>query len=221
MNYIHVIVEEPSKVLYEAAVNIAHIVNSGTFNDLLFEITNDQFLERNIQVFGREKKSDKWTMLQDRLDDYLQALVQLDFKMVRFLLESNELQESIQPELPDVNVLLMSNAKQLYFPEKLTRGNNSSKECWAQIIPEIFNFVAMMRKYADHLQKLSQLTNNSYNSTELVRMPSKNCSLKTILGSLNINSNYKELQKNLATKDPYSFIEIFEFLPSQCIERHK
>ncbi|CAG8574475.1 29195_t:CDS:2 [Racocetra persica] len=161
---------------------------------------NDQFLERNIQVLGREKKSDKWTMLQDGLDDYLQALVQLDFEMVRFLLESNELQETIQPELPDANVLLMSNAKQLYFPEKLNRGNSrdclyndlidlfkekgegwfagsqntrgklfleclssaicvreiwASKEYWAQIIPEVFSFIAMIRKYAGHLQKSS------------------------------------------------------------------
>ncbi|CAG8808056.1 16717_t:CDS:2, partial [Gigaspora rosea] len=97
----------------------------------------------------------------------------------------------------------------------------TSKEYWAQIIPEVYSFVAMMRNYAEHLQKSSQLTNNSHNSTKLVHMPSKNYSLTTILGSLNINSNYKELQKKLATKDLYSFIKISEFFPSQYIEHHK
>lgn len=31
----------------------------------------------------------------------------------------------------------------------------------------------------------------------------------------------KNYKKKLATKDPYSFIEISEFLPSQCIERYR
>lgn len=74
--------------------------------------------------------------MQDGLDNYLQALVQLDFKIVQFLLESNELQEAIQPELPDANVLLMSNAKQLYFPEKLTRGN--SRNCLYNDLIDLF-----------------------------------------------------------------------------------
>ena len=79
----------------------------------------------------------------------------------------------------------------------------------------------MMRKYAEHLQKSSQLTNNAHYSTELVRTPSKHCKLKTILGSLKSNSKYEELEKNLAEKDLYEFIEISEFLPSECIERHR
>ncbi|CAG8734512.1 22638_t:CDS:2, partial [Dentiscutata erythropus] len=88
MFYVHVIVEEPPKVLYESAVNITHIINTGTFKDLLFEIASNQFLERNVLVFGREKKDSNWILLQDGLTDYLQALVQLNFKMVKFLLES-------------------------------------------------------------------------------------------------------------------------------------
>ncbi|CAG8723182.1 6321_t:CDS:1, partial [Dentiscutata heterogama] len=42
-------VEEPSKVLYEVAINVSHIIDNRTFNDLLFEIASNQFLERRIQ----------------------------------------------------------------------------------------------------------------------------------------------------------------------------
>ncbi|CAG8838775.1 25748_t:CDS:1, partial [Racocetra persica] len=97
----------------------------------------------------------------------------------------------------------------------------ASGSCWSEIIPEVFNLALMMRKYAEHLQKSSQLTNNAHYSTELVRTPSKHCKLKTILGSLKSNSKYEELEKNLAEKDLYEFIEISEFLPSECIERHR
>ncbi|CAG8841595.1 22767_t:CDS:2, partial [Racocetra persica] len=127
--------------------------------------------------------NDKWTKLQDGLDDYLQALVQLNFKMV-----------------------LMNNAKRFYLPKKLSldRGNSrdclyndiidllkekeysaseiwASGSCWSEIIPEVFNLALMMRKYTEHLQKSSQLTNNAHYSTELVHIPSKHCKLKTIL----------------------------------------
>ncbi|CAG8842856.1 29318_t:CDS:2, partial [Gigaspora margarita] len=126
MFYIHVIVEEPPKILYEAAINIAHIVDNGTFKDLLFEIASNYFLERHILVFGREKKTDNWILLQDGLTDYLHALIQLNFKIVRFLLESSNIQET-SPVSLDVNSVLMSNAKQLHLPKKLTRGNSHDR----------------------------------------------------------------------------------------------
>ncbi|CAG8635666.1 6423_t:CDS:2, partial [Racocetra persica] len=282
---------EPPKVLYEAAINIAHIIDVGTFKDLLFEVASDQFSKKHIQVFGHEKKKDKWTKLQDGLTDYLQALVQLNFKMVRFLIELDKSQEIILPELQNASLVLMNNTKQLYFPNKLVRGNShdrlyndlidlfkekgggwsaglqntrskiflerlsnaiwyvdphikllrdrachlpslfqqlktykeeysaseiwASSKCWNEIIPKIFSFVTMMRKYAEHLQKSAQLTINSHNSTEVVRSPNKHSTLKIISGSLNINSKYKNLEENLAKKDVYDFIEISEFLPSE------
>ncbi|CAG8718023.1 11550_t:CDS:2, partial [Racocetra persica] len=91
--WLKTVIEEPSKVLFETAINIAHIVDIGTFSDLLFEIASNKFSDNRIYVFGREKKNDKWTKLQDGLDDYLQALVQLNFKMVRFLIELQDANE--------------------------------------------------------------------------------------------------------------------------------
>ncbi|CAG8851564.1 33223_t:CDS:1, partial [Racocetra persica] len=73
--------EDSSKVLYKRAVNIAHIIDTGTFENLLLEVASNQFLDKNVLVFGHEKKDDKWILLQDGLTDYLQALAQLNFKM--------------------------------------------------------------------------------------------------------------------------------------------
>ncbi|CAG8631466.1 36694_t:CDS:2, partial [Racocetra persica] len=65
-------VEDPPKVLYKRAVNIAHIIDTETFKDLLLEMASNQFLDKNVLVFGCEKKDDKWILLQDGLTDYLQ-----------------------------------------------------------------------------------------------------------------------------------------------------
>src|SRR5689334_8155873 len=91
---------------------------------------------------------------------------------------------------------------------------------WTEIILEVFNLAAMIRKYAEHLQKSFQLTNNAHHSTELVCIPSKYCKLKIILGCLKVYSKYEELEKNLANRELYDFIEISEFFPSEYIERH-
>ncbi|CAG8585335.1 14573_t:CDS:2, partial [Racocetra fulgida] len=124
------------------------------------------------------------------------------------------------PVLPNANVVLMDNAKQLHFPKKLSRGNSRDylyndlidllKE--KEIILEVFNLAAMMRKYAEHLQKSFQLTNNAHHSTELVRTPSKHCKLKIILSRLKVDSKYEELEKNLANRELYDFIKISEYL---------
>ncbi|CAG8825436.1 15569_t:CDS:1, partial [Cetraspora pellucida] len=108
MFYIHIIVEDPPKVLYERVVNIAHIIDTGIFEDLLLEVASNQFLDKHVLVFGREKKDDKWILLQDGLTDYLQALAQLNFKMVRFLFESSKIQE-IELPIKDANSVLMNN----------------------------------------------------------------------------------------------------------------
>ncbi|CAG8748079.1 12727_t:CDS:2 [Cetraspora pellucida] len=172
MFYIHVIVEDPPKVLYERAVNIAHIIDTGTFEDLLLEVISNQFLDKHVLVFGREKKDDKWILLQDGLTDYF--------------------------------------ASEIWASEKY----------WAEIISEIFSLTSMIQKYAKHLQKSSQLTYNAHHSTTVVRTPNKYSKLLIILGVLNINSKYRKLEKILAKKDFYEFIEISEFLPTESIKHH-
>ncbi|CAG8725764.1 3607_t:CDS:1, partial [Dentiscutata heterogama] len=52
---------------------------------------------------------------------------QLNFKFVKFLLEHIEPQEISRPVLQNANVILMDNARQLFFPKKLSRGN--SRDC--------------------------------------------------------------------------------------------
>ncbi|CAG8823409.1 42512_t:CDS:2, partial [Gigaspora margarita] len=199
---------ESSKVLYEAAINIAHIVNAGTFNNLLFEIMNDQFLERNIQVFDKGEEwfagsqNTKGKLFLEHLssaiwyaDPYIKLLKSYSYDMPTLFLQlpvykSNSIYNTFyfkshhKKERLSYQKLL-EHCKSISIEYSVSE-IWANKEYWAQIIPES-----------------SQLTNNSHNSTELVHMPSKNCSLTTILGSLNINSNYEELQKNLATKENY------------------
>ncbi|CAG8688615.1 8639_t:CDS:1, partial [Racocetra fulgida] len=108
MFYIYIIIKDPPKVFYERAVNIAHIIDTGTFEDLLLEVVSNQFLDKHVHVFGYEKKNDKWILLQNGLTDYLQVLAQLNFKIVRFLFESSKILE-IESPIKDANSVLMNN----------------------------------------------------------------------------------------------------------------
>ncbi|CAG8441922.1 12579_t:CDS:2 [Dentiscutata heterogama] len=226
MFYIYVIVEDPPKVLYERAINIAYIIDTRTFEDLLLEIASNQFLDKHVLVFGCEKKNDKWILLQDGLTDYLQVLAQLNFKMVRFLFESSKIQE-IELSINDANSLatykVESTYNNFYFTlhhkkEKLSRLKLieyckliecsaseiwASEKCWAEIISEIFSLASMMRKYAEHLQKSSQLTYNAHHSTTV--------EIKFIDKTLQINeATWASLRK---------YSKLMEFLKSYYQQR--
>ncbi|CAG8595048.1 11002_t:CDS:2, partial [Dentiscutata erythropus] len=147
--------------------------------------------------------------------------------MVQFLLECSESQEIIESVLQNANNVYLVQYGSIYNiyyfksyhkKEKLSYQKLSercksighsvneiwaSRKCWEKIIPEVFDFVAMMQKYAEHLQKSLQLTNNAHNSTKLVRISSKNCSFTIILGSSEINSNYIELKERFIEKELY------------------
>ncbi|CAG8682077.1 1272_t:CDS:2, partial [Cetraspora pellucida] len=83
----------------------------------------------------------------------------------------------------------------------------ASEKCWIEIIPKIFSFTTMMRKYVEHLKKSAQLTYSIHHSTTIVHTPNKYSKLTIIIGVLNINPNYKALEMILTKKDLYKFIE--------------
>ncbi|RIB15445.1 hypothetical protein C2G38_2192330 [Gigaspora rosea] len=165
MFYVHVIVEEPPNVLYETAVNIAHIINTGTFKDLLFEIGSDQFLERNVLVFGREKKDNANCVLMNNAKRlYLPKKLTRENSRDRLYNELIDLFE--EKRVGWFSGIQDSKGK--IFIEHLSSA--LCEKCWDEIVPEVFSLTIAMRKYAEHLQKSAQLTYNAHHSTTVVQL---------------------------------------------------